>query len=326
MKKFLAVLLSVVMMLTVMLSAATAEEKALVIGVTLHDLSSDGYAANLIGIRQKAEELGNIEVRAVSAEGKAETQVRQVEDFITAGVSAIIILPVDSAALANSVAAAVEAGIPVISMDRSVDGDAATATIESDNVVHGKVAADLMLAAAQAQGLKAEDLKVLELLGDQASSSGVERHEGFSAQAAELGLNIVSALPTHWNADEAYSSVLDALQAHPDINAIFEASDIAMHSGVSAALEQTGKYVAIGNEGHVIITTVDGGPNGLKAVAEGYIDAMAEQSLLIMGSMAVETAVAALNGNAPESKLIQLAPVSVTKDNVESEELWPNMI
>ncbi len=298
----------------------------LVIGVTLHDLSSDGYSANMIGIKEKAESLGNVEIRAVSAEGSAEDQVRQVEDFITAGVDGIIILPVDSAALSNVVAKAVEAGIPVVSMDRSVEGDAATATIESDNYVHGQVAADLMLQAAEKQGLAAEDLKVLELLGDQASSSGLERHEGFADRCEELGITILSALPTNWNADEAYNSVLDAFQANDDINAIFEASDIAMHSGVSSALEQLSKYAPAGEEGHIIVTSVDGGPNGLACVKDGYIDAMAQQSLLVMGSDALDAVLSAAGGETIDPNIIRLSPVEVTVENADSDELWPNKI
>lgn len=302
------------------------EDNSLVIGVTLHDLSSDGYAANLIGIKEYAASMGNVEIKAVSADGSAETQVGQVEDFITSGVDGIIILPVDSSALSNVVGEAVAAGIPVVSMDRSVDGDVATVTIESDNYKHGIEAADLMVKAAEAQGMTAADLKVLELLGAQASSSGLERHEGFADRCAELGVTIVSSLPTEWEADKAYNSVLDAFQANADINAIFEASDIAMHSGVSSALDQLGKYIPAGTDGHVIITSVDGGPNGIEAVKEGFIDAMAEQGLLIMGSEALEYVIAAINGDTIDNKLIQLAPVAVTKDNADSDELWPNKI
>lgn len=249
MKKFLAVLMTAVLLLCMVgcSEKGKAEEKSddgnkggggekIVLGVTLHDLSSDGYSANLIGIKEMADELGNVEIRAVSAEGSAEDQVSQVEDFITSGVDGIIILPVDSTALSGAVGNAAEAKIPVVSMDRTVSGDVASATIESDNYEHGKVAADLMLAAAKKQGMDAGDLKVLELLGAQASSSGVERHEGFSERCKELGITIVSSLPTEWEADEAYNSVLDGFQANADINAIFEASDIAMHS-VSARQE-----------------------------------------------------------------------------------------
>lgn len=300
-------------------------EESIVIGVTLHDLSSDGYAANLRGIENLAEEKGNVKIQAVSADGSAETQVGQVEDFITSGVDGIIILPVDSSALSNAVSNAVDSGIPVVSMDRSVDGDVATATIESDNYEHGKAAADYMLEAAEAQGMEVGDLKVLELLGDQASSSGVERHEGFADQCEALGIEIVTALPTNWDADESYNSVLDGFQANGEINAIFEASDIAMHSGVSSALEQLGKYVPVGEEGHIIITTVDGGPNGIAAVSDGYIDAMAEQALLEMGSEALNTVLAASDGETPE-KLIRLDPIEVNSENANSDELWPNMI
>lgn len=336
MKKIFAVMLALIMALSLVACGSAGndsstdgagdEDGKIVIGVSLHDLTSDGYAANLIGIKDLAASKGNVEIKAVSAEGSAETQISQIEDFITSGVDGIILLPVDSSALAGKVKEATEAGIPVVCMDRSVDGDAATCTIESDNYQHGVESADLMLAAAEAQNMKAEDLKVLELLGAQSTSAGLERHEGFATRCGELGITIVSALPTEWDNEEAYKAVLDGFQANQDINAIFEASDIAMHSGVSAALDQLGKYVPAGEAGHIIITSVDGGPNGIEAVKAGYIDAMAEQGLLIMGSEALETVLAAVNGDAIENNHVQLSPVAVTKDNADSDELWPNKI
>lgn len=306
-------------------ASSEASEEGLVIGVALPQLDADGYAANLIGI-QEAAAAYNIEVRPVDAQNSAEDQTRQIEDFVTSEVNAIILLPVDSAALVTAVKAAVEAGIPVVCMDRSVNSDVATATVESDNAEHGSVAADLMLAAAEKQGLAASDLKVLELLGDQASSSGVERHEGFTNRCKELGITIVSSLPTNWQADQAYNSTLDAFQANDEINAIFEASDIAMHSGVSSALEQLGKYVAVGKEGHIIITSVDGGPQGCEEVANGFIDGIAQQSLLDMGGQALEIAVKAINGETISNKLVRLAPVQVTIENATSKDLWPAKI
>lgn len=329
MKKFLAMLLVLVMALGLASCGGKPskdDDATIVIGVSLHDLTSDGYAANLIGIKDLAASKGNVEIKAVSAEGSAETQISQVEDFITSGVDGIIILPVDSSALADKVKEAVKAGIPVVCMDRSVDGDVATCTIESDNYQHGVESANLMLAAAKAQNMKAEDLKVLELLGAQSASAGLERHEGFADRCKELGITIVSSLPTEWDNEEAYKAVLDAFQANQDINAIFEASDIAMHSGVSAALDQLSKYIAVGEKGHIIITSVDGGPNGLQAVREGYIDAMAEQGLLVMGSEALETVLTAINGDTIKNNHVQLKPVAVTKDNADSDELWPNKI
>lgn len=297
------------------------EQKNIVIGVSLPQLDADGYSANLIGIQEAAKGYGYT-VQPVDAQNSAEEQTRQIEDFITSGVGAIIFIPIDSAAMVAGVEAANAAGVPIIAMDRSVEGGKLTALIESDNATHGSQAADLILKAAEAQGKSASDLVVLELLGDQASSSGVERHDGFTKRCNELGITIATSLPTHWQADEAYSSTLDAFQANPNINAIFEASDIAMHSGVISALSQLGKKAPAGEEGHIIITSVDGGPQGVEEVKNGFIDGIAQQSLLDMGSMAVEAAADAINGKTIDNPVIQLSPVLVTIDNADSGELW----
>ncbi|MEG0750650.1 MAG: sugar ABC transporter substrate-binding protein [Oscillospiraceae bacterium] len=333
MKKVLAILLALTLVFSLAACAGAPAESdpapedkegakaTAVIGVSLPQLDADGYHANLIGIETKAKEFGYT-VQPVDAQNSAEEQTRQIEDFITAKVDAIIFIPVDSAAMVSAVKAANTAGIPIVSMDRSVEGGDLTALVESDNKIHGEQAAELMLKAAEAQGLKAADLKVLELLGDQASSAGLERHEGFSEKCKSLGITIVSSLPTHWQADEAYSSTLDAFQTDANINAIFEASDIAMHSGVISALEQLSKKAPAGEDGHIIITTVDGGPQGIDNVKQGFIDGIAQQSLLDMGGMAMEAAAHAIKGEAITEPIIRISPVLVTKENAESKDLW----
>lgn len=126
MKKIFAVMLALIMALSLVACGSAGndsstdgagdEDGKIVIGVSLHDLTSDGYAANLIGIKDLAASKGNVEIKAVSAEGSAETQISQIEDFITSGVDGIILLPVDSSALAGKVKEATEAGIPVVCM------------------------------------------------------------------------------------------------------------------------------------------------------------------------------------------------------------------
>jgi len=137
---------------------------------------------------------------------------------------------------------------------------------------------------------------VLELLGDMNTSSAVERHEGFSTRAKELGINVVTELPTYWEPDKANAAVLDGFQANPDINAIFMASGCAMFSGVKSALESLGKWHSRDEPGHILLIGVDGCPEPLNAIREGYYDGDAAQQLVTMGRKAVESAFIAAKG------------------------------
>ena len=300
----------------------TAEE-GLVFGVSLPQLDADGFAACNSAIMAFAAQNG-IEVISLDASNDVEKQLSQIEDFITQEVDAIIFTPVDAGGSVKAVEKANEAGIPIVAMDRSTEGGELTGLVESDNVAHGAAGADLIAEAAKAAGIALEDVQILELLGAQASSAGIERHEGFSKRAEELGLAIVASLPTEWQNDKAYSATLDAFQANDGINAIFEASDIAMHGGVESALKQIEKLVPIGEEGHIIISSVDGGAQGLDAIRNGFIDGIASQSLIEMGRKAAEIAYTAAMGESVEDSVVRLSPTLATPETVDSDQLWAN--
>lgn len=303
----------------------TKTDEKLTFGISMPQLDNDGFKANLVGIEQYAEENG-IELLTTDAKTIADTQMQQIEDFITKGVDAIVMCPIDSGALAAAVVKANAAGIPVTAFDRNVFGGELAGLAESDNRAHGAMAADLMLAAAEKAGLAASDLKVLELQGTLSASAGLERHEGFSARAEELGMEIVLSLPTDFKMDLAYSAILDAYQANGEINAIYVPSDNALYNGVESALLQLEKLKPIGEEGHIIITTVDGGPKGLAGIRNNFIDAIAAQSKLIMSFEAMDLAKKAAKGEAIENPIVRIQPTAVTSENVDDETLWANAI
>ena len=306
-------------------SEGTGEEGQYTFGISMPQLDNDGFKANLIGIQQFAED-NDIELIVTDAKATADTQMQNIEDLITNGVDAIVMCPVDSGALAAAVTKAEDSGIPVISFDRDVEGDVLTGLAESDNKAHGAAAADLMAEVAKEDGIAVEDLVVLELLGTQSATAGLQRHQGFEERAGELGINIVASLPTDFKNDTAYNAVMDAFQAHPDINAIFVPSDNACYSGVESALAQLNKLVPKGEEGHILITTVDGGPTGLDGIRNGYVDAIAAQSKLLMSEEAMNMAFKVVQGETLDENIVRIQPTIVTKENVDDSTLWANAI
>jgi ABC-type sugar transport system substrate-binding protein len=300
-------------------------ESGITIGIIMPALDNDGWRAIYIGALSKAIELG-ANVITMDARDKVENQLAMVEDMITKQVDAIVFVPVDSAAMSQGVVKANEAGIPVILMDRSTEGGDFTALVESNNVEIGRTGAELMAAVAKEQGVPIEDLKVLELLGDLATSAGQERHEGFSARAKELGINVVAELPTYWQADKANAAVLDAFAANPDINAIYMASGCAMFSGVESAMRSLGNYIPRGEPGHIILISTDGCPAPLQAIRDGYVDADSAQQLLTMGKEAIAAAFKAAKGETLAERIIRLGPDPVTPENVDDPSHWANAV
>jgi ABC-type sugar transport system substrate-binding protein len=289
------------------------------IGLSMAALDHVGWLGIYTGILMETAEQGS-GLTTFSGQNSAETQMSQMEDFITKKVAAIVVNPVDSAAISAGVVKANKAGIPVVCVDRSTTGGEVTALVESDNVACGREAAKIMAKVGTGK-----QLKVLALQGDIATSAGLERDQGFHEEAKNHeNLEIVTTLPAYWKPEVANSATLDAYQAHPDINAIYLPSDCIYTEPVLAALKQLRKLYKSDDPNHIIIVGVDGCPNILDAIQEGNADGTAVQDLYNMGRMSVEKAAAAARGETVEDPIVRIPPIVVTKENAADPELWGN--
>ena len=99
-----------------------------------------------------AEQYDDVELRVAEGTNDVNLQISQVETFINDGVDAIVLLPFDGAAMTPVALKAMEAGIPVINVDREFDDpNAARVTILGDNYGMGVSAGQLHLRAARRQ-------------------------------------------------------------------------------------------------------------------------------------------------------------------------------
>ena len=147
MKKFFALLLTLAMVLSLAACGGnedTTEEPAgeeagteepaeggetsndYSIAVVLKTLSSEYWGYVEAGCKAAEEELGvTITVVGPGAESDIEGQVAQIEQQIGAGCDAIICAPNDAGAAANALQAAIDQGIPVLSVDMTSTGEVA---------------------------------------------------------------------------------------------------------------------------------------------------------------------------------------------------------
>lgn len=303
-------------------AAASAGHK---IGIA-HYSTADQGACVYANIAKKYCDDHGWEYVFLDANNDAEKQAKDFQDLINMGVDAILTVPVDAAACSDSVLAANDAGIPVCMMDRSTEEGQYLCLVQSDNVAHGYQSGVAMKDAAVAQGIDPKDLVVVELLGDMTSSAGKERKEGFEKAADEFGFQIVQSIDAGWIADKGYNAVMDGFTAHPEANALFLPSDNCYAAAALSALEQLNMKKAVGEDGHIIITCVDGGPDGLDGIRDGFIDATASQQVSYMPVAALDYVAGYFDGKytATAGEKVALEPIVVTKDNVEDDQLWAN--
>jgi ribose transport system substrate-binding protein len=200
--------------------------------------------------------------KLVIADGQANdnTQVSQVENFLTQEVDILFISAYEAAPLTPAVSRVYKAGIPVIELDRSTEGNDYTSFVSGDNRAIAKQAGEYAAKLLPDGG----EAAILE--GLPSSSPAIERLQGFEAGvASNPKIKIVAVQPVDWMQDKAVTVFSAILQAHPDIKLVYTSNDLAA-SGAYIAVKQAGKL------GQVKIIGTDGlpGPSGgIRSVADG---------------------------------------------------------
>ncbi len=206
------------------------------------------------------------ELRVVfkDAQNNSLTQRAQVEEFVDEGVDLLVISPKEAAPLTGPVAEAVRRGVPVIVLDRAVQGDRFTQFIGADNVRIGRAAGRWIRERLGGKGT------VVELKGLMTSTPGQDRHAGFlEGLEAEThpGLRVAWSGEMQWLEPNARREMESALATTPHIDAVYAHNDPGAHGAWLAAR-------AAGREREMLFVGIDALPQeGRQYVAQGILDA-----------------------------------------------------
>ncbi|GAA0513469.1 hypothetical protein GCM10011581_04210 [Saccharopolyspora subtropica] len=254
-------------------------------------------------IRKAAARVPQFEVEFADAAKDNSKQVSDVENFITKQVDLLVISPNEAAPLTDVVRKAYRKGIPVIVLDRKVEGDAFTTYIGADNVQIGRQAGEYFKNVLLPQGGK-----IVQLKGLSGSTPAAERERGFREGIQGSKIEIVATADGEWERSVGQQKMDALLKAHPDIQAVYAQND-PMAEGAYLAAQAAGrddlKFVGI-----------DGLPipsGGIKAVEEGRLEAT--NLYPTGGAEAVEAAKKLLIDCQPVPKIQTLQTELVTKDN-----------
>ncbi|MET7996069.1 substrate-binding domain-containing protein [Amycolatopsis sp. NPDC005232] len=214
-------------------------------------------------IRTAAASIPQFTVNFADAAQDNSKQVEQVSTFLTQKIDLLIISPNEATPLTSVVKKAYDQGIPVLVLDRKVDGDAYTSFIGADNVDIGRQAGQYFK-----QHLLPQGGKIVELKGLAGSTPAKERADGFNEGIAGSGITIVGTADADWLRDKGQQQADALLKAHPDAQAIFSEND-PMAEGARLAAQNAGKAA-------LPIVGIDGLPvpeGGIKAVEAGRLSA-----------------------------------------------------
>lgn len=326
MKKLYCVLLVLAIVTASVFAGGAQEEgkKEITVAVAQANLESPFPQAERMGALQKAEEYG-YKVLNLIAEGDAQKQASQIEDAISKGVAAVTCWPVDTDAIVAAVDACADAGIPYIALSRMpADLSKITAAAVVDNYGAATMMCESINEYRTDQGWNT--IRVIELVGDLGDQNAVERTEGYTAEAKRLGFETIAQVPTEWNPEKAYDGLVAALRANPDVQAIYIPSDF-LWPAVQSAMETTNMLFSKfeNADKHIYTVAMDGDPNGLQAIREGYLDFNLNQDPIMLGELAMELCHNAITGKEIKEIMVPVENVPITNENVDNPKFWGNV-
>src|SRR5215204_570567 len=267
------------------------------------------------GAQEAADRLGvQLEVQAAEREIDVEKQMQIVENMIQTGIKALVITPSGSREIVSALVKAQTANVPIIIVDTRVDEKAAAEAgvhtetfVGSDNYEGGK------LAGAHVVNVTGGKARVGILEGIPGHETGDSRLRGFRDAVKDApGITVVASQPANWERDQGFNVFQNMLQAHPDIDAVFAASDLMALGAIEA-------IAAAGKTGKIRVVGFDALDDAKKAIAAGRMDASVAQFPAEMGRVAVESAVKVIRGEKlPSDTMVKLE--MVTKDSLAAKQ------
>ncbi|MCW2134513.1 substrate-binding domain-containing protein [Arthrobacter sp. VKM Ac-2550] len=284
-------------------SAGSSEDGATTIGVTVYDMSSF-VTQGKSGMEAYAK-ANDIEMLWNSAGLDVATQANQVDQYINQGVDAILINPVQADSLQPQIAAAEEAGIPVIDVNSSLKSDKLAGSVQPDDVAAGEQEAKMMMEALGGKG------NVVILEGPIGGSGQIDRGAGIDKVLAENpDVKVLAKDTANWKRDEAVNKMKNWISAFgSDIDGVISQND-DMGLGALQALNESGID-------DVKIVGIDGIEDGLKAVKSGDFIGTSLQHGTVEMAAGLAVAAKLARGETVEATPQYIMP-AITPENVDA--------
>jgi len=268
------------------------------------------------GARKAGAELGiNVVWKGPLKEDDRESQIALVEDFITRGVSGIVLAPLDDAALRAPVADAVRNDIPVVIFDSGLKGGGYISFVATDNHRGGRLAGEEMVRRLGGRG------RVAMLRYQEGSASTMKREQGFLDAVSEHGHVLVATQNQYGGA-----TTESAYRASENLLAPLKRADGSLSiQGVFCPNESTtfGMLRALQDAklaGTVTFIGFDSSEKLVRALEDDEIHGLVLQNPMRMGYLGVKTMFQHLSGAGVDARVdtgVQL----VTAENLQDPEV-----
>ena len=290
------------------------------IGIAMSTYDDQWISYLIDEMNQYAEEnKDEFEFVFTDAQNDINTQLGQVEQFISEGCAAVICNPVETDSSAPIVDACNEAGIPVVSVNRPfANQEEATAYCGGDSKRSGEIVMENIAEIANYKG------KVAVIAGEATHEAARLRTEGIQEVVDKYDDMEIVYLQNakNWERAKAMALTEDLIQSGTEFDIVIgECDELAI--GAILAMESAG--MTVGRDG-ILVGGIDGTPDGLQYMDEGkeLIDVFQNASGQARGSM--DAAMKAVKGEEVE-KTILVDYELITPDlSQKYQDLWASIM
>ncbi|MEV0970236.1 substrate-binding domain-containing protein [Microtetraspora glauca] len=262
-----------------------------------------------------AKQYSDVVFKPVEPTNDINQQISAVESLIQAKVDVLVLLPNDGQQLNQVARQAMDAGIPVVNLDRVFPDKLSYRTwIGGDNYGMGVAAGHYIGKTLKEKGVS--DPVIVEIQGIATLPLTQDRSKGFEDALKSYGFKVAAKQAAQFTVQSGTEVTANLLQAHKKIDAIWNHDD-DQGIGVLAAIKEANRseFFMVGGAGSAnAMREIQSGGSVLAATVT-YSPTMASSAIKLARLIAQDKGMSDLTENqVPQS--ITLASETITKDNV----------
>jgi ribose transport system substrate-binding protein len=294
---------------------SAAPGRPVTIGFSAPAADHGWIAAIASNAQAEAGKYGDVTFAPVNPTNDITQQIAAIDTLINRKVDALVILPNDGSQLTAQGTRAMQAGIPVINLDRVFDTPLAYRTwIGGDNYGMGVSAGNYI--GTQLKARNVTDPIIGEVAGIDSLPLTQERSRGFRDALQTYGFSVGPRQAADFTAQGGQRVTANLLQAAPRLDALWNQDD-DQGIGVLAAIQQASRseFFMVGSGGSANAMRAIQADNTVLKATVTYSPTMAASAVALARLIAQGKGMSDLvEQEVPAS--ITLASSTVTKDNV----------
>lgn len=243
-------------------SAGEEDQVKYLIGMSQANLSEPWRVVMNEEIKEEALKYRDVRIIFTDAAQDSLKQIRDIENLLGQGIDLLMVSPNDEKLLAPVIARA-NRQIPVIVLDRELEGGNYTLYIGADNKKIGTEAGELVY-----QLLGDKGGNVIEVQGLEGSPPVIQRSEGFRESISRHpNIKIVDTIVANWMRDRTEDILKELYTRYPNVDVIFAHND-AMALGAHIAAQK----MRVKNIKFIGVDGLPGPSGGIELVKTGILE------------------------------------------------------